>query len=436
MSQIGRYKKPELIASYESFGSNERSLRPINRLARSMFDITKNATDVYEIAAHLEAIGYNGYRVKREFGMDNPFELAREIQNITPAQKTEDYFWQKTFNTMWLKQLTILLAIFATIIIQIDSVPQNWLTIIWLIIWSVIGSKLVNKMHTELSLENSGRILAILSFLGFVGLVSVWALEFPSMTEATVNLLWWILTSLLWAESLLQKTTYKGLILVAIAVLAILPIPLFALAFLLVAVGIYFLWPMLSFPSLESWQWLAKSIQSASILIPYSFGIGLLLVDLFQTHSKHILIAGGILIVMSFASEWLVIWLRDKLADSLWSSKSNDEYISRTNVITITIGLLLAFAALTILIFSVFSTSLSLTITVAHFILYGLSLSFSLILLSLDNVLYLSIGFSIVVVLMFLGVALSIVLILLPVMLTIATFFALQNLEEYGIYVI
>ncbi len=436
MSQIGRYKKPELIASYESFGSNERSLRPINKLARSIFDITKNATDVYEIAAHLEAIGYNSYRVKREFGMDNPFELAREIQDITPVQKTEDYFWQKTFNTMWLKQLTILLAIFATIVIQINSVPQNWLTIIWLIIWSVIGSKLVNKMHAELSLENSGRILAILSFWGFIGLVSVWALEFPSMPEATVNLLWWILTSLLWAESLLQKTTYKGLILVAIAVLAILPIPLFALALLLVAVGIYFLWPMLSFPSLESWQWLAKSIQSASILIPYSFGIGLLLVDLFQTHSKHILIAGGILIIMSFASEWLVIWLRDKLADSLWSSKSNDEYISRTNVITITIGLLLAAAALMILIFSVFSTSLSLTITVAHFILYGLSLSFSLILLSLDNLLYLSIGFSIVVVLMFLGVALSIILILLPVMLTIATFFALQNLEEYGIHVI
>lgn len=438
MSQVGRYRKPKSIEieSYESFGSNERSARPINRLARSMFDITKNATDVYEIAAHLEAIGYNSYRVKKEFGIDNPFKLAKEIQDITPDQITEDYFWQKTFNTMWLKQLTILLAIFATIIIQVNTVPQNWLTIVWLIIWSVIGSKLVNKMHAELSLENSGRILTILAFWGFVGLATVWTLRFPTMPEATVNLLWWILTSVLWAESLLQETSYKGLILVTIATLAVLPIPLLAVMILLVSIGIFFIRSKLKFPSLESWKWLGKSIQSVSLLIPYGFGIGLLLVELFQLHTENILIAGGILIVMSFASEWLVIWLRDKLADSLWVSKSNDEYISRTKVVAIAIGLLLSVAALVILVFSIFSNDPSLTTTVAHFILYGLSLSFALILLSLDNVLFLSAGFSIAIILMFMGIPLSIVLVLLPVMLALAIFLALQKLEEYGIHVI
>lgn len=436
MSQVGRYKKPEFIESYESFGENQRSFRPINILARKMFDITKNATDVYEIAAHLEAIGYNSYRVKREFGIDNPFELAREIQNLTPNQITEDYFWKKTFNATWLKQFTILLAIFATIILQINSVPQNWLTIVWLIIWSVIGSKLVNKMHSELSLDNSGRILAILSFWGFIGLVTVWTLRFPTMSEATVNLLWLVLTAVLWSESLLQKSSYKGLILIAIAVLAILPIPLLAVSVLLVVVGIFFLLPMLEFPSIESWQWLAKSMQSVSILIPYGFGIGLLLVELFQLHTKYILVAGIILIIMSFASEWLVIWLRDKLADSLWLSKSNDEYMSRTKVVAIAVGLLLSASAFTILIFSIFSNNPDLTITVAHFILYGLSLSFSLILLSLDNVLFLSISFSITLVMMFLAMPLSIILVLLPAMLVVSAFFALQNLEEYGIHVI
>jgi len=436
LSQAGRYKKPDFIASYESYGSNERSSSPLNRLARSMFEITKNATDVYEIAAHLEAIGYNSYRVKREFGLNNPFELANAIQNITPSQKSEEYFWQKTFDTMWLRQLTILLAIMATIILQLKSTPNNWLTIVWLIIWSVIGSKLVNKLNAELALEASGKILAVLSAWGLVGLVSVWALRLPSLPEATVNLLWWALTSLLWAESLSKENTYKGLVLVALAFLAILPIPIPLVMLLLFAAGIFFLWPVCSFPSLESWQWLAKSISSVSLLLPYGFGIGLLLVELFQRHTKYSLIAGAILIIMSFASEWLVIWLRDRLANSLWLSKSNEEYVSRTKIVAIAIGVLLLASAFTILIFSLISNDPGLTTTVAHFILYGLSLSFALILLSLDNVLFLSLSFLIVLVLMFVGLPLSAVLILLPALLALAIFLALQNLEEYGIHVI
>ena len=139
---------------------------------------------------------------------------------------------------------------------------------------------------------------------------------------------------------------------------------------------------------------------------------------------------------MSFASEWLVIWLRDRLANSLWLSKSNEEYVSRTKIVAIAIGVLLLASAFTILIFSLISNDPGLTTTVAHFILYGLSLSFALILLSLDNVLFLSLSFLIVLVLMFVGLPLSAVLILLPALLALAIFWALQNLEEYGIHVI
>ncbi len=437
MSQTGRYKKPSFdFETYDWFGDDERIERPLNRLSRSMYEITVNATDVYEIAAHLEAIGYNSYRVKREFGYDSPFELAKAIKELTPKKPIAEHSWQKSLNSMWLRQLSILLAILATIILQIKTIPHNWLTIVWLIIWSVIGAKLINKMSAELSTQNSRRVLTVNIVWGFLGLVLVWGLKYPSLPEAIINTLWWGLTSLLWIETVSRKASYKSFVLVAIAFLGIFNLPLIPIIILLNITTIYIIIPDMRLPKLDTWTWLISSTKSVALIIPYGLGIGLLLVELFQAHSKYTLIAGSILVIMSFASEWLVIWLKDRLSSSLWIAKSDKEYASRTSIVSWTIFFLLVGAALVILLFSLLSSDGNLILTVAHFILYGLVLSFALILLTLDSVWLLSLSFALVLVLMFVGVSLSFILILTPAVLATAIFFALQKTEEYGIHVV
>lgn len=437
MSQPGRYKKPNLeFDTYDWFGNDERSLRPLNKLARSMYDITANATDVYEIAAHLEAVGYNSYRVKKEFGYDDPFELAKAIKEITPKRAIVEHSWKKSLNSMWLRQLSILFAILATIVLQIKSIPNNWLTIVWLIIWSVVGAKLINKMSSELSTEKSKRVLSVNIVWGFVGLVFVWFLKYPSMPELTINILWWGLTSLLWVESLSKKMSYKSFILIAIAFLGVFKIPLVPIIALLLIASIYLVVPDMRLPKLDTWTWIISSTKAVALIAPYGLGIGLLLVELFQKHSKNTLIAGSILVAMSFASEWLVVWLKDRLSSSLWTSKSDKEYITRTNIVSRTIFFLLVGVALVILLFSLLINDTNLSLTIAHFILYGLILSFALILLTLDNVLLLSLSFVLTLGLMFIGIPLSFTLIVTPAVLATAIFFALQKTEEYGIHVV
>ncbi|GEM_PF-230092 len=69
-------------------GRERRSADPVKQLARSLNQLCLEAVDPYEIAAHLESLGYNRYRVRQEFGMDGPFDLARRLYQLTPHRTT------------------------------------------------------------------------------------------------------------------------------------------------------------------------------------------------------------------------------------------------------------------------------------------------------------------------------------------------------------
>ena len=55
------------------FGHNRRSNAQLNKLARQHYDLCRNAADSFELAAQLESLGYNRYRVQMEFGLRTTF---------------------------------------------------------------------------------------------------------------------------------------------------------------------------------------------------------------------------------------------------------------------------------------------------------------------------------------------------------------------------
>jgi len=57
-------------------------------LAQDLNQLCLEAVDAYELAAHVEALGYNRYRIQREFGLQGPFELGRRLFMRSPFRHT------------------------------------------------------------------------------------------------------------------------------------------------------------------------------------------------------------------------------------------------------------------------------------------------------------------------------------------------------------
>ena len=437
MSAPGRYRRPRAtFTALPWFGEDRRSADSLNQLARSLYSICREAADPLELAAHLEAIGFNNHRVQREFGLEDTFELARELFLMTPRKPVVRRSQAKHSSLTWLRQLTLLAGISVTLGLQLQANELGWAAVVFLIAWSVVGSRFIDLAASSLKKPQIRAVLGVLSLVGVLGLLMLWLYDPPTLPEALIGALWWALTSMLWLEQIVDRRSLESLIPVAFAALGLLPYPLPLALFLLFAVTLYLLLPHLAPPDKEVWRYLRSHPWFITVLALYGVSLGILFVRLFQSFPAGIVVGGAVMIGISFTAEWGLLWVRRSLTHSLWYSRDGDDYVRPSFLVRALRAQLLLFLTLAAVFFALPFFELSYADTVSRFGLFALSLALALVLLSLNNLIIPAVLFSLAATALGFGVPLAWVMIVLCLGLVVGVAVHVRDVEGYGIYLL
>jgi hypothetical protein len=196
------------------FGRERRGDAALNQLARRLYQICRNAADPFELAAQLESLGYNRYRVNREFGLRSTFDLAERLFAITPRRPrlatpqhsvASPFLWQVA--SLIVLALSLLLYRFLPTDFPLKSdFTPNYGLFAWLLTWTLGGTYLMKSLEPA-DPKTKKRVLTLLLTVGLVGVgVAAW-LNRPNFLEAVVGVLWWQLPATFWLSSLALYVT-------------------------------------------------------------------------------------------------------------------------------------------------------------------------------------------------------------------------------------
>ena len=437
MSAPGRYRRPRgTFTAHPWFGEDRRAADPVSQLARSLFGLCREAADPYELAAHLEAIGFNRYRVTREFGLANTFALAKRLFELTPRKPALRLKGYTPVALTWLRQLTLLGGILVTLGLQTRGSQADWGVLIFLITWSVVGSRFVDLGAGALKAPQRRGLLSLLVLSGLLGLLGFWLAAPPTLAGALVGGLWWGLTVTLWLEQTAGELNLKSLLPVAIAFLGLLPYPLELALGILFFVTLYLLLPQLGIPDRQVWRYLRRNWPFTLLLLTYGLALGALFVQLFRSFPAGLLAGGAVMILTLFAAEWGLLWVRRSLTASLWRAQGSEDYAQSTAILRALAPQLLIFGLAAAALFWLPFSDLFYGDLLSRFGLFGLSLALALILLSLDNVLIPAALLGSAALALLWGLPLVWVLPALCVTLAAGVIFHVRRVESYGIYLL
>lgn len=437
MSASGKYRRPAFRIN-EWFGLEKRRSDGVARLARELFEISKEATDPFELAAHLEALGFNNKRVKEEFALPDTFALARKLFHMSsrrPDLRRRSYLQLPMLG--W-RQLLILLAVVASIALQQTQAVQGPM-VLWLISWSIVSSAVVAGARTKLVEKERKAIFTLLMVLGFLG-IGLLALPNRSLAELSTAILWWSVTACIWLEDLYERNRYwiAGFILASLPILALVfigtPPGLILVAQL--GLSLFFFWPELKAIKLKSLSWLKEDSLMLLAYLAYALGFAFLLLRLIQLSLSNVWLASALLLLFLFLAEWAALGLKNSLADAMWISSSVAEYqLKSLSSSTLFLRYLLIFLVLTALLTSIVLFP-ELAAFISHFVLFGLSIVLVLMLFSLRQVLVPALVFMLAGLASFLALPLIWILVVLALVLVLLWFIQLQHVEDYGFHII
>ncbi len=371
--------------------------------------IRPDVTDALDTTTQLETLGYNRYRVKRDFNFRNTFELGQELFRLLPKR---GFFPNLQATPMPL--LRHLLVFLGMLLSLSTSSPLVWAGFMALFAWSLIFSRLLGQAHTERKTFARLFTLALLSGLALIILSSlVTAID---LKDIALLLFWWNLNLCFWQ----QPKIYWRLFLLLVLGALIFFWPIIGLITLL-AFALFFL-PQLDLPKASTWQYLKDNLLGLVVTALYALGQAYIVWYL-VTSSSHPWINLVLLTGIVLASEWLEHSLMGTLRNLLWNSKNREDYHAhllsslrfwgQVTLILISIIILLAI--------NVFGST---PILEVGFAWLGLSIGLSFILLKLEQLFLVAVGFVIAAFLIFLGfllwlVMLGLVLIFLTGMMLI-----------------
>ena len=442
MSEAGRYTKlPSPKAPWRA--AERRSSDPLNQLGRRLEPVCRAAVDPFEVAAYLESVGYNRYRVRQEFGLAGPFELAEHLYAQVPRRAPSDRLSADNAGFVWQRHLAILLTFIATLLLQSAAAPTGFEAVLWLIVWSVVGSGVVGHLSAETD-DHQQTVIGALLGVGLAGLlVSVPVHQF-SWAEVTVSLLWWNLTGDLWSaqvraqdqgeRSLLPcSLPLAGVGAVLVATLMGAPLPLWSSAAVALCTSLFGVARRHRRLDLDAWRHLVTPPRQLLLLALYGGGQGFLLVSLLQTESDYLLLGTVLLAAVLVGLEWAANGLAHVLARALWSSTTLHGYQRRARRAT-TLWLLVLL--LPVLFIATHEGQLPYGAAVYSFLLLGLGLGLGLTLLNLTNLSLPSFAFALTAAAVLLGFPLVNALALLVTCLSLGLLLHLRELESYGVQVL
>lgn len=437
MSAPGKYQPPTFQEHVWS-SKERRDAKPFGQLARKLYDISRNASDPFELAAHLEALGYNNKRTSEEFGVETPFALARQLFYASP-RRPELGFQNPLINLKlgWY-QLSLVVTIMATIGLHQSTLASNWIITLWLITWSIVSTSLVYRAQNDLKIKRREGLFTALLGLGAAGLAALWFSSSISLADLSMAVLWTSVSACLWLEQLLGKNRYwlKMALLNAVAFTAFAGWGLPTVFALLLAASFMIFVPHLRFVRPKMLTWITKEPFDLALYTAYGSGLGLVFIRLLQVFEKNLWLGGGLLILFLFLAEWVTLNMRESLAKTMWTSQSQEEFGQQSlSSSFFSLPSLAFFVALTLLLLlQVFVPAYSSFIS--HFVLFGLSMAFVLLLFGLNNTVFPALVFVSAGVLSVFGAPLIWLLVVLALLLMLALLVQLHYVEEYGFYIV
>jgi hypothetical protein len=383
--------------------------------------IRPDVTDALDTTTQLETLGYNRYRVKRDFNFKNTFELGKELFRLLPKRG----FFPSLLATP-IPLLRYLLIFLGVLLSLATSSPFLDVGLMALFTWSLIFSRLLGQATIE-SKKTYSRLFTLALLSGLL-LIILSSLNKINLKDIALLLFWWNLNLSFWQQ---PKIYWRLFLLLALgAFIFISPI---ILLIALLAFSLFFL-PQLDLPKPSTWQYLKDNLWGLLLTALYALGQAYILWYLVKSSAhpwNNLLLLTGIVL----ASEWLETSLIDTLRNLLWNSKNREDYHERLlssirfwgqmTLILISVGILLAL--------KVFAT---LPLLSLGFALLGLSIGLSFILLRLEQLFLVAIGFMIAAFLVFLGFPLWIVMLGLILIFSTGMMLLIMRVESSSISIL
>lgn len=379
--------QPPALGAYDQGGVTERrSTHPVNQLGRRLNDLCLEASDPYEITAHLEALGYNNANVASQYGVADHFELAWLLFDRTP-RRFKLHLPSKAVRASYTRQAVMVLTLLVTAGIGFVTEVGAWGPVVWLLLWSQLGGALLNRAKSDLAVPDQARVLSLLLQMGLAGLVSVWLFTPFALATWVVSLLWLGVAGLLWGERV------RAAYVLPVVGGALLILSLWfglQVTTMLAACGLAALLALRSLvvgPTLSCWRW---ALAQWRHLVPfglYGLGQSALLFALLVGAGPEALPGTVLFAVVLLFAEPHLLWLRGQLSLCLWQGQSAAGYArcARRLIVRYTSVYLLPFLpALIVLAYPTLFGS-QWFFHLAGFALFGFILGLALVSLSLGN---------------------------------------------------
>lgn len=331
MSQPVAYTPPDYVppevAADSWAGAERRSSDPIDRLGRSLNRLCLEASDPYEIVAHLEALGLNSPTALARFHVTSHFELAHALYERTPRirerrePKRKD---KRDWATPTAMGLAFVITYFQGAFSQVEMLAPA----VVVLVWSQVGSALLMKAKGELPRADQRGALAVIVQLGLVALALTWLLLRFGPATLAPTLVWFAVGSLLWAERHLAAVAVPLVVGAGLALSAAFSLPPIVVQLVAIGTATSLCLPLARHDPRRSLAWLRRSAGVVPHPLLYGVGQGLLILALLadQEPDRNVLPGALLLLVIILASQRLLIALKALLTDRLWRARNRADF--------------------------------------------------------------------------------------------------------------
>jgi hypothetical protein len=222
----------------------------------------------------------------------------------------------------------MVLTLLVTIEISVITSVQAWAPVIFVLIWSQVGSALLTAIEEQREENEREPLLTLLTRTGFAGLAATW-LAMPFASEAAiVAVLWLGVTILMWnRQTLLAAVPPLAAILLLGANLWLdLSLPFMLLLLTITTLGLLhrLIWSRKQAP----WRWLGTQRQEMIPHLLYGAGQGCLLIALLGTSpaATNVLPGMALFIASMLIFDSQLLLLQRRLGQHMWAETNERRY--------------------------------------------------------------------------------------------------------------
>ncbi len=332
MSQPVAYTPPDYVAPElldQRWGGDERrSKDPVDILSRSLNKLCLEASDPYEIVAHLEALGYNSATALERLGVSNHFELAQQLYHRTPKVRSRAAPKARV-PPDWATPMAMVLSFVVTFLL--GAIDRNLVLApaLVVLVWSQVGAALLARARGTLDTAGQAGVLAFLLQAGLVTVAATWPLERFGIGSVAPMFIWFGVAGLLWAERALLALILPLLVGFVLLVESVFSLPPLVTNVCAVCVPLALVAPFAWRGAWSGAKWVGANLDAAFSPFLYGLGQGLLIFALLarRPEIRDLLPGIGLLLVILLLSQPLLVSYKRRVTQKLWDTSDPRRYL-------------------------------------------------------------------------------------------------------------